>query len=291
MLKTISTGERAGFFATLICSAVLSSAAVANTQQLPPVSSQQLAPGLYLLKGAGGNIAAQLGSDGAVVIDAQFDYMAPAIKAELQKLQPGVEVETLINTHFHKDHTNGNAALAGGKTIIAHSAVLTRLKADDKFDGKGLPNQTFTGEKTLSSNGQQLLLRTMPVSHTDGDLIVWFKAQNVLHMGDLFFADRFPFIDLNSGGSVAGYLANVRQLLAEVDAQTKIIPGHGELMDKAALARFLQMMEQTQAEVKAMQQQGLSVDQAVAKGLSARWKSWSWNFITEEKWIRTLYSQ
>lgn len=255
----------------------------------PKVSSQQLAPNLYLVKGSGGNIGALLGKDGALVVDAQFAATAPLVKAELQRLQSGIQVNTLVNTHFHKDHTDGNAALAGGAKIIAHQAVLSRLQRDAKFNKAGLPTETFSGEKTLQINGQQVLLQTMPVSHTDGDLVVWFKAQNVLHMGDLFFADRFPFIDLNSGGSVVGYINNTKTILGQIDDSTKIIPGHGELMDKAGLQRFLAMMEQTLAEVQAMKAQGLTADQAVAKGLSAQWKNWSWNFITEEKWIRTLY--
>ncbi|WP_430455164.1 MBL fold metallo-hydrolase [Rheinheimera sp.] len=255
----------------------------------PKVTSQQLAPQLYLVKGSGGNIAAMLGTDGALIVDAQFAATAPLVKAELDRLQSGISVNTLVNTHFHKDHTDGNAALAGGARIIAHQAVLTRLQSDAKFNQAGLPTETFSGEKTLSLNGQQVMLKTMPISHTDGDLVVWFKAQNVLHMGDLFFADRFPFIDLNSGGSVAGYIANTKTILSQVNDTTKIIPGHGDLMDKAGLQRFLTMMEQTLSEVQAMKAQGLSADQAVAKGLSAQWKKWSWNFITEEKWIRTLY--
>ncbi len=261
----------------------------ASAADAPKVSSQQLAPNLYLVKGSGGNIGALLGKDGALIIDAQFAATAPLVKAELQRLQSGVQVSTLVNTHFHKDHTDGNAALAGGAKIIAHQAVLSRLQSDAKFNKAGLPTETFSGEKTLQMNDQQVLLQTMPVSHTDGDLVVWFKAQNVLHMGDLFFADRFPFIDLNSGGSVVGYINNTKTILGQINDSTKIIPGHGELMDKAGLQRFLAMMEQTLAEVQAMKAQGLTADQAVAKGLSAQWKSWSWNFITEEKWIRTLY--
>lgn len=272
--------------------ALFGSALFANSAlaaDAPKVSSQQLAPNLYLVKGSGGNIGALLGKDGALIIDAQFAATAPLVKAELERLQSGVQVNTLVNTHFHKDHTDGNAALAGGAKIIAHQAVLSRLQSDAKFNKAGLPTETFSGEKNLQINGHQVLLQTMPVSHTDGDLVVWFKAQNVLHMGDLFFADRFPFIDLNSGGSVTGYINNTKTILGQINDSTKIIPGHGELMDKAGLQRFLAMMEQTLAEVQAMKAQGLTADQAVAKGLSAQWKKWSWNFITEEKWIRTLY--
>lgn len=253
------------------------------------VTSTELARHLYMIKGAGGNMAAVVGPEGALVVDSQYEHMAPHIKAELASKQAGVQIKTLVNTHFHGDHVNGNAALASGAQIIAHTNVLTRLKADAKFPAAGLPTETFTGEKQLSLNGVKVQLVTMPVSHTDGDLVVWFKEANVLHTGDLFFADRFPFIDLKSGGSVMGYINNVKLLLSQIDGKTKLIPGHGDLMDKAGLQRFLTMMEQTLAEVNALKAQGKTEDQIVAQGLSAQWKSWSWHFITEERWIRTLF--
>lgn len=262
---------------------------VAVAQDKVQVISTELAKHLYMVKGAGGNIAAVVGPQGALVVDSQYEHMAPQIKAELEAKQAGVQIKTLINTHFHGDHVNGNAALASGAQIIAHTNVLTRLKADAKFPVAGLPTETFVGEKHLSLNGVKLHLMTMPVSHTDGDLVVWFKDANVLHMGDLFFADRFPFIDLNSGGSVTGYISNVKQLLSQIDDKTRLIPGHGDLMDKAGLQRFLNMMELTLAEVNAMKAQGKTEDQIVAQGLSVQWKNWSWNFITEERWIRTLF--
>lgn len=262
---------------------------VAHAQDKVQVTSLELAKHLYMIKGAGGNIAAVVGPEGALVVDSQYEHMAPQIKAELESKQAGVQIKTLVNTHFHGDHVNGNAALASGAQIVAHTNVLTRLKADSKFPVAGLPTETFIGEKALSLNGVNLKLVTMPVSHTDGDLVVWFKEANVLHMGDLFFADRFPFIDLKSGGSVAGYIRNVKLLFSQIDDKTRLIPGHGDLMDKAGLQRFLTMMEQTLAEVNALKAQGKTEDQIVAQGLSAQWKSWSWNFITEERWIRTLF--
>lgn len=266
---------------------ILSTAVVA--QDKVQVTSTELAPHLYMIKGAGGNMAAVVGPEGALVVDSQYEHMAPQIKAELQSKQDDVQIKTLINTHFHGDHVNGNAALAAGAQIIAHTNVLTRLKADSKFPMAGLPTETFVGEKALSLNGVNLKLVTMPVSHTDGDLVVWFKDANVLHTGDLFFADRFPFIDLNSGGSVSGYISNVKLLLSQIDDKTKLIPGHGDLMNRAGLQRFLSMMEQTLAEVNALKAQGKTEEQIVAQGLSAQWKSWSWHFITEERWIRTLF--
>ncbi|MBU0912580.1 MAG: MBL fold metallo-hydrolase [Gammaproteobacteria bacterium] len=272
---------------TILLALILSTAVVAEDKV--QVISTELAPHLYMIKGAGGNMAAVVGPEGALVVDSQYEHMAPQIKAELESKQAGVQIKTLINTHFHGDHVNGNAALAAGAQIIAHTNVLTRLKADSKFPVAGLPTETFVGEKALSLNGVNLKLVTMSVSHTDGDLVVWFKDANVLHTGDLFFADRFPFIDLKSGGSVTGYISNVKLLLSQIDDKTRLIPGHGDLMDKAGLQRFLSMMEQTLAEVNALKAAGKTEDQIVAQGLSAQWKSWSWNFITEERWIRTLF--
>lgn len=273
----------------LLSSLTWHSHAAVNTE--PKIVAQQLADNLYMLQGAGGNMAVLLDKQQSLLVDAQFDYMAAAIRASLQQLQADAAVETLINTHFHRDHTNGNAAIAAGKTIIAHQNVKNRLQADAKFDERGLPTKTISEQLTLTvgTTGQQILLQPMPASHTDGDLVVWFKQHNVVHLGDLFFADRFPFIDLNSGGSVDGYINNIKQLLNQVDDETKIVPGHGPLMDKAGLQRFYDMMLATRAEVQAMQQQGLSLEQAIEKGLSAKWQHWHWNFITEEKWIRTLY--
>lgn len=272
---------------TILLALIVSGAVVA--QDKVQVTSTELAPHLYMIKGAGGNMAAVVGPEGALVVDSQYEHMAPQIKAELQSKQTGVKIKTLVNTHFHGDHVNGNAALAAGAQIIAHTNVLSRLKADAKFPVAGLPTETFVGEKALSLNGVNLKLVTMPVSHTDGDLVVWFKDANVLHTGDLFFADRFPFIDLNSGGSVAGYISNVKLLLSQIDDKTKLIPGHGDLMDKAGLQRFLSMMEQTLTEVNTLKAQGKTEEEIVAQGLSAQWKSWSWSFITEERWIRTLF--
>ena len=263
----------------------------APTFATPTYQSTELAPGLYMISGSGGNVAFYANGPQSLLVDAQYAETAPQLQAELARLAKDSKVGTLVNTHFHKDHVDGNAVLGQGATIIAHPNTSKRLSADAKFNKAGLPTKTINATETLTFGQQHVVLQTMPASHTDTDLIVKFEKVNVLHMGDLFFADRFPFIDLKSGGSVAGYIANLKQILASVDEQTKIIPGHGPLMDKAGLTRFLQMIEQTQAEVGQMQAKGLDVDAAVKQGLSAQWKKWSWNFINEERWIRTLYGQ
>lgn len=267
------------------CSASLSLMA----QTAATVTTVPVAGPVYMLEGSGGNMAVVVGDDGFVLIDAKYANAADAVKQQLAQLKAGAKVNSLINTHFHGDHVSGNAALAAGLPIIASDNTGKRLAQDSKFDRKGLPTDTFSGEKTWQRNGVTMQLVTQAPSHTDTDLVVWFKDLNTVHMGDLFFVDRFPFIDLKSGGSVAGYINNIKALLNKMDDKTQIIPGHGALSHKADLQRFLAMIEQTQAQVLLMKQQGLSEDQAVQKGLGETWQSWSWQFINEEKWIRTLY--
>ena len=123
-----------------------------------------------------------------------------------------------------------------------------------------------------------------------GDAVVWFEQPNVLHTGDLFFNERFPFIDLKSGGSVDGYIKSVKTLLGKVNDNTIIVPGHGPLSDKAQYEDFLAMIEETKAFVEKHKADGKTAEDIVATGLPEKWKSWSWSFINEEKWINTLYN-
>ena len=127
------------------------------------------------------------------------------------------------------------------------------------------------------------------VGDTDGDSVVWFEGANVLHTGDLFFNERFPYIDLGAGGTVEGYIKAVETLLGKIDGKTKIIPGHGPLANKADYENFLAMIKATKTWVEEQKAAGLSVDQAVEKGLPEQYAKWDWSFITEEKWIKTLY--
>lgn len=253
------------------------------------IEATAVAEQIYMLSGAGGNMAAVTGPQGVLLVDAQFAELADKIKAKLTDISTNGKIATLVNTHHHSDHVSGNKALGQGVAIIAHHNVYQRLNSDDKFDKKGLPTVLLQQPLQLMVNNVELELIPMPVSHTDGDVIVWFKKANVLHTGDLMFAGRFPFIDLKSGGSVAGYIENTRQLIARINDQTKVIPGHGELTDKAGLQQSLQMMEETLSLVQSYKKAGLTLDQAIAKGLGDKYKSWHWSFITEHRWIETLY--
>jgi len=253
------------------------------------VEETKLADNLYMLSGAGGNMATLIAGDKVLLVDTQYAELADKIKTKLQQLSENKPLTTLINTHLHGDHVGGNSGLAADVDIIAHNKVLSRLSQDAKFPRNGLPSTTFSDQLSLHLNGQTVRLDAMPPSHTDGDVVVWFEQANAVHFGDLLFEGRFPFIDTSNGGSVKGYINNTRTLIGMLNEQTKVIPGHGKLTNKAGVQRSLDMMEATLAVVQGYKAAGMTEQQAVEKGLGEQWKSWHWNFITEERWIKTLY--
>lgn len=281
-------GLKFGLISLLFCFGMASAHAQANMDDVE-IKATQLSDRVYMLTGMGGNIGVYVGEDGVVMVDAQYKGLADKIMAAIAELsdQP---IKSLINTHFHSDHTGNNAPFARkGVRVIAHENVKTRLAANEKFDQDGLPTVTFDNRLEVASGAASLKLQHYPEGHTDGDVVVWFPNANVIHAGDLFFVDRFPFIDLNAGGNVQGYIDNVRAVIDSIDGETQIIPGHGTLSKRSDWLRLVHMIEATREEVMTMKEQGLTEDQAVEQGLSAQWKDWSWSFINEERWIRTLY--
>ena len=254
------------------------------------IKETKLTENVYMLSGSGGNMATMITGDKVLLIDSQYAALAEKITAKLSDLGARSGVTTLINTHVHGDHVGGNSALAAGADIIAHHNVWSRLKADSSFPSTGLPTITFKEQLKLMFDGQSIRLDYLPPSHTDGDVVIWFEQANVVHFGDLLFEGRFPFIDISKGGSVKGYIENTRKLISMLNEQTRVIPGHGQLTDKAGVQRSLDMMLATLSIVQEYKVAGLTEQQAVDKGLGEQWQSWHWNFITEERWIKTLYN-
>ncbi|NVK54997.1 MAG: MBL fold metallo-hydrolase [Alteromonadaceae bacterium] len=254
------------------------------------ISVTPLSGSAYMLQGAGGNIGVSAGEDGVLIIDDQFAPLAPKISAALGKLSSD-SPSYVINTHYHGDHTGSNAFFHEhkGATIFAHENVRVRLANDDKVSPAALPVVTYAQGIKIHFNNETLHVFHLPTGHTDGDSVVWFEEANVLHSGDLFFNERFPYIDLASGGSVEGYIASVEKILTKIDADTQIIPGHGPLATKADYESFLAMIKATKKYVDGQKTAGMSVDEVVEQGLPEEWAQWSWNFITEERWIKTLY--
>lgn len=254
------------------------------------VKAQSVGGSVHMLVGAGGNIGVSAGPDGLLIVDDQYADLAEKIAVTLADISKE-QTRYVINTHFHGDHTGSNAFFSKHKkaTIFAHENVRVRLSAGEETDPAMLPVVTYEKGVKFHMNGDTVHVFHLANAHTDGDSAVWFEQPDVLHTGDLFFKDWFPFIDLNSGGSVPGYIAAVETLLSKIDGDTKIIPGHGALADKSDYTRFLNMIKETYAYVQAQKGMGISEDDLVKAGLEEKWSSWSWRFITEERWIRTLY--
>ena len=252
-----------------------------------------LTDSISMLMGAGGHIGVSYGPDGMLMIDDQFEPLAGKIKEALKTIGP--EVPTfLLNTHYHGDHTGGNVAFGDDSIIMAHQNVRIRLVDGDK-DGKlpksALPVITYTHQASLHFNGEEIVLLHTPSSHTDGDTVVHFSDSNVIHMGDIFFKDLFPYVDIGAGGTVDGLIGSIEAILEIVEDDTKIIPGHGDgPANKADLIRYLTMLKSTSATVKHWIAEGKSEQEILDTGLGSEWQSWSWNFISEERWIKTLYN-
>lgn len=247
--------------ALLLAVTPLAPAAAQNNLDKVEIKVEQLAPGVAVLTGAGGNIGVSHGSDGNVLIDDQFAPLVPKIVAAVRSLDPD-PIAFLINTHWHFDHTGGNEALGKqGTVIVAQDNVRRRLAVDTvsprfgtiKAVGKaGLPVITFARDISFHLNGDRLQVVHVPRAHTDGDSLVYWTGANVLHMGDVFFHRMsYPFIDRDSGGSIDGLIAAVRRGLALVRPGGKIIPGHGPVATRAELEAYLAMLVDVRAKVAA----------------------------------------
>lgn len=254
------------------------------------VTATAVAGSVYMLVGAGGNIGISVGDDGVLMVDDQYAGLADKIAATLGELTDKTP-RYLINTHYHGDHTGSNAFFKknNDSTIFAHENVRIRLASDDKIGKAALPVVTYQDGMKFHLNNETIHVIHLADAHTDGDSVVWFEEPDVLHTGDLFFKDMFPYIDLGAGGTVKGYIAAVVTLLAKIDDDTQVIPGHGALADKADLQRFVDMMKATYAFVQAQKAAGMSEGDVIRSGLDDKWTSWSWAFINEERWIKTLY--
>jgi glyoxylase-like metal-dependent hydrolase (beta-lactamase superfamily II) len=255
------------------------------------VKASEVRGAVHMLTGMGGNIGVSAGEDGVLIIDDQFAPLAEKIAAALGELGSD-KPKYVINTHYHGDHTGSNAFFHShkGATIFAHENVRVRLASDEKVKPEALPTVTYDDGIKIYFNGETVHVMHLPVGHTDGDSVVWFEQPDVLHTGDLFFNGMFPYIDQGAGGNVEGYMESVQHLLNKIDDDTVVIPGHGKLSNKKEYTTFLNMISETFSYVKSLKQDGKSLEEVKAMGLDDKWADWSWNFISEEKWIATLYT-
>ena len=258
------------------------------------IKATKISGNVYMLEGSGGNIGVSVGADGVLIVDDQFAPLADKIKAALKTLGEG-KLKFILNTHWHGDHTGGNAVFGPEAPIIAQTNVRKRLQEGSTArqvkpaPKEALPVITFDQSVSVHFNGEEIRILHFPHGHTDGDAIIFFTTSNVVHMGDDFFNGMFPFVDIDSGGDVDGYVKNVGEVLAKLPAGAKIIPGHGPLATADDLKKFHSMLVTTTGIVRDKIKAGKNLDQIKSEGLPAEWKSWGTGFVNTDRWIETIY--
>ena len=255
-------------------------APAANTQAFARVVD--LGQGVSMLIGAGGNLGLSVGDDGVFLIDDQFATNAEVNLAKSEELTKG-KPKYLINTHWHFDHAGGNEVFGkAGATIFASDKVRKRLTGEIPSQSRGapavpaaksaLPVVTFVDGIDFHLNGQTIRAVRAPLpAHTDGDTLIYFVEADVLHTGDTYMKDRYPFVDTGSGGTQAGFIAAIEKALSIAGPNTKVIPGHGELATKADLQAALDMHKGARAAVEALVKSGKTLEETVAAKPLAQW--------------------
>lgn len=261
------------------------------------IKVQKVSGTVYMLEGAGGNIGASVGEDGIVVVDDEFLPLAGKIEAALKGITDK-PVKFVLNTHWHGDHTGGNPHFGEKAPIIAQENVRKRLASGgttrfgktDPAPKVALPVITFEDNVSIHLNGEDIRAIHVANGHTDGDSIIFFPQSRVIHMGDDFFnGGMFPFIDLDSGGSVQGMIAGGEKVLAEAPDDVKIIPGHGPLGTKDDLRKFVTMLKETSAAVQAGINNKKTLAQLKQEKVLAKWDSYGQGFIKTDLFTEILY--
>lgn len=264
------------------------------------ISSLKVSDRVYVITGKGGNIGVSIGEDGTFLIDDKFAPMTQTILDKIKAIG-GTAPKYVINTHWHGDHTGGNENLGKkGSVIVAHDNVRKRLSVDNEiaafnmkskaYSKAGLPSITYAQGMTFHLNNDTVELTHIPKAHTDGDSVVFFKQDNILHAGDTFFNGFYPFIDIDHGGSLKGMVEAADIILNMIDDNTQIIPGHGPMAKKTDLIAYRDMLKVAYNELSALNKQGKTLEQAIAakplKDLDAEWAD---GLFKTDKWISLIY--
>ena len=283
----------------MIALALLVAAPLAAQQDFSQVQIQtsKVAGNVHMLVGSGGNIGVSAGEDGILIVDDQFAPLADKIRKALADIDPG-ELEFVLNTHYHFDHTGGNVVFGPEATIVAHANVRKRMSTEQTIRGnpqppspkEALPVITYDDSLSIHFNGEEIRVIYLPVGHTDGDSMIYFTGSKVAHMGDDFFAGRFPFVDLEGGGNAVSLAKNIGKAIGMLPADVKVIPGHGPLSTLDDLKSYHQMLESTIAIVRKAKDAGKSLDDIKKAGFGDEWSEWGSGFINTEAWAETIYN-
>ncbi|MBA3513634.1 MAG: MBL fold metallo-hydrolase [Pyrinomonadaceae bacterium] len=288
-------------FSAFLAMIVLLCAAQAYAQQdfsKVEIKAEKVTGNVYMLQGSGGNIGVSVGSDGILIVDDQFAPLADKVKAALKALGEG-KLKFVLNTHWHGDHTGGNVVFGPEAPIIAHDNVRKRLAVEQRSEvfkrivpaspKEALPVITFGQSLSVHFNGEEIRVIHFPQGHTDGDSVIFFTGSNVVHMGDDFFAGRFPFVDLESGGTVEGLAKNIGEILGKLPPGAKLIPGHGPISTADDLKLYHRMLVETTDIVRKKMAAGKLMAQIKTEGLPEEWKLWGTGFIKTDVWIETIH--
>ena len=265
-----------------------------------PIQTQMLHENIFLLSGPGGNIVVLNGPDGKLMGDTFVAPAWPKLKETLDGLGKS-PIKTVIDTHWHFDHADNNGALhAAGALILAHENTKKRMSETHYLavinvksvpsPAGALPQQTFQQSHKLQVNGESVMLTHVPPAHTDSDIYIHFQKANILQTGDIFFNGMYPYIDGGTGGSVSGMIAGADKLLAVVDDNTKIVPGHGPLGNKAELAKYRDMLSTVRDHLQKVKSSGKSLQEAVAaRPLDGLEEIWGKGLFNNDTFVQIAY--
>ena len=248
------------------------------------VTIEQVSDTLFVLFGIGGNVGVSIGEQGVLMVDAQFPQMVPKLRAAIRELGGG-DVDFAINTHWHYDHADGNQRLGpDGTWLIAQANSRAMMEKDNvintvtrppftqrAYPAAALPVASFTESMQLHFNGERIDLMHFSPAHTTGDTAVIFRGSNAVHLGDVFNASGYPFIDADNGGDLDGMIEFCTAVIDELDAGAVVIPGHGPVKRYADLVRYVEMLKSVRDEIAALIASGASLEQVIAAQPTAQW--------------------
>jgi glyoxylase-like metal-dependent hydrolase (beta-lactamase superfamily II) len=260
------------------------------------VKTTNVSGNVYMLQGRGGNVGAIVGPEGILIVDDDYKAVSQKLAAALKALGTD-KPRFVLNTHWHGDHSEGNEFFGKESTIVAHINVRKRLMDPPVIFGQktapypsfALPIVTYTESMTIHINGEEVRLVHYPNGHTDGDTVVFFDKANVVHLGDDFFVGRFPFVDIDSGGSVQGLINNIGALAMKIPQDAKLIPGHGAVSTHADLKAYHAMLVESSKIVTDAMKAGRSLEEIQKTGLPEKFKEAGSGFIKTDAWIATVH--